>query len=86
MISGADHDDKVMASVAVWTNERGVPDGLVWDQRRFGSSDTPTLLESDYEFVAMHPSAVQPGWRLQGTDDDGRSMVFDVRYVASRCE
>lgn len=76
----------VMASVAVWTNERGVPEGLVWDQRRFRSTDTPTLLESDYEFIAMHPPAVHPGWRLQGTDDHGRSMIFDVRYISSRCE
>lgn len=48
----------VMASVAVRTNERGVPEGLIWEQARFGSTDTPTLLESDYEFVAMHPPAV----------------------------
>ncbi|HEX4400153.1 MAG TPA: hypothetical protein VHZ98_02375 [Galbitalea sp.] len=44
------------------------------------------MLESDYEFVAMHPPAVHPGWRLQGTDDQGQSRVFDVRYITSRCE
>ena len=76
----------VREAIAVWTDHEGVPKRIVWVGRRYRVSDTPTLLESDYDYVPMHPPTAHPGWRFQGTDESHDSLMFEARYVASRDE
>jgi hypothetical protein len=72
--------------VTVWTDGHGRPERLVVGGIRYRVSDTPTLLESAYDLAATHPLEVPPTWRFQGTDDGGRSMMFEARPIASRSE
>jgi hypothetical protein len=53
---------------------------------RFRVSDTPTVLESGYDLAATHPLNVPQAWRFQGTDENGRTLMFEVRPLASRSE
>ncbi len=70
----------VVEVIEVWTDARGIPERLVWQGHRYRVTDTPTLLEVDFDYAAMtHPPAVPPGWRFQATDEDGTARVFDVR-------
>jgi len=70
------------STVAVWTNENGVPERIVWHARRYRVSDQPTRLEPDFSLIT-HPIPID-GWRFQGTADDGTSRVFDVLFSAAR--
>lgn len=70
----------VHMAVAVWLDSIGKPQRLVWDGERYTVTDTPTPLESLFDDWTTHlPAGVQNGWRFQGTADDGRSRVFDIR-------
>jgi hypothetical protein len=72
--------------VTVWTDGRGRPERLVVGGARYRVSDTPTVLESDYDLAATHPLGVPQAWRFQGTDEDGRTLMFEVRPLVSRSE
>ena len=66
--------------VTVWfANER--PARVVYRGTRYRVSDTPTRLE-DEMFGMTHPLPIS-GWRFQGTDPDGRSLMFDIRDDAA---
>jgi hypothetical protein len=67
-----------LQEVAVWTTPRGVPQRLVWNGIRYRVTDTPTRLEPDYSALT-HPPPSLDGWRFQGSDDSGTTLVFDVR-------
>lgn len=73
-------------AVTMWVDARGRPERLVIGGTRYRVSDTPTVPESDYDLAATHPLDVPPAWRFQGTDDDGHSLMFEVRPLASRPE
>jgi hypothetical protein len=73
-------------AITVWTDTGGVPKRLVIGSTRYRVSDSPTVLESGYDLAATHPADVPPAWRFQGTDDDGHSLMFEVRPMASRTE
>jgi hypothetical protein len=75
----------VAGTVTVWTGARGIPERFVWEGTRFRVSDTPTPLDFDYAAITHLPD-MPLGWRFQGTDDDGRSRMFDVLYDDSRQE
>lgn len=52
-----------------------IPTRMVFAGRRWRVADTPTRLTSSM-LIEPHPEF--DGWRFQGTDDDGISLVFDV--------
>ncbi|MDH6181424.1 hypothetical protein M2152_001606 [Microbacteriaceae bacterium SG_E_30_P1] len=64
--------------LTIWF-EGSVPYGLVWEGRHYRVTDTPTRLE-DEVLGFTHPLDII-GWRFQGTDDDDRSRMFDVRQL-----
>jgi hypothetical protein len=70
------HHPSAGNQVTVWfANER--PARIVYRDIRYRVSDIPTRLED--EMIGMtHPLPIT-GWRFQGTDPDGRSLMFDVR-------
>jgi hypothetical protein len=68
-------------SVIVWTGKHGVPERFVWEGKRFRVSDTPTPLDFEIGLLTHMPS-VPTGWRLQGTDESGDSLVFDIGRFA----
>jgi hypothetical protein len=69
----------------VWTSADGVPERLVWNARRYWVTDRPTVLEVDLDYATMtHPPTMPPGWRLQATDEDGFSLMFDLRLAGER--
>jgi hypothetical protein len=72
-------------SVTVWTGAGGVPERFAWHGRRYRVSDTPTPLE-DLLGGLTHIPALPPGWRFQGTADDGDTRVFDVLFDDARQE
>lgn len=63
-------------SVAVWFGDDARPQRLVWAGRRYRVTDMPTPLDFEVPIIT-HPPLI-PGWRFQGTTDDGESHVFDV--------
>ena len=67
----------VSTSLTVWTSEHDVPDRFVWKGTRYRVTDTPTPLDFEIELLT-HIAAIPNGWRLQGTDEDGESVVFDL--------
>ena len=64
--------------LTIWF-EGGVPYGLVWEGRHYRVTDTPTHLEDEVSGLT-HPLDLV-GWRFQGTDDDDRSRMFDIRQI-----
>ena len=64
--------------LTIWF-EGGVPYGLVWEGRHYRVTDTPTHLKDEITGLT-HPLDLV-GWRLQGTDDDDRSRMFDIRQI-----
>lgn len=70
-------------AVAVWLDDRGVPERLVWNAERYRVSDEPTLVEVDWAAIT-HPPAVPPLWRFQGSSERGDTRVFDVRFDIQR--
>lgn len=71
-------------TVTVWLDAADRPKRLIWRGDRYQVTDIPTPRE-DLVMGLMHPPSVD-GWRFQGTGDDGRSLVFDVRLNLSRQE
>jgi hypothetical protein len=69
-------------AVTVWTSEHGVPERFVWEGERFRVTDTPTPLEFEIGLIT-HVSVVPIGWRLQGTDEHGESLMFDIGQFAA---
>ena len=64
------------AQIAVWmANE--APARIVYRGIRYRVTDTPTRLE-DEMFMMTHPMPIT-GWRFQGTDPHGQSLMFDIR-------
>lgn len=55
-----------------------IPARMVFAGRRWTVTDTPTRLRHSIWTAPREESAGLYGWRFQGTDDDGRSLVFDV--------
>ncbi len=69
------------AQIAVWlVNE--IPARAVHRGVRYRVTDTPTRLEDDMAALT-HPLPIT-GWRFQGTDPSGRSLMFDVRRDGER--
>jgi hypothetical protein len=72
----------VATSVTLWTNEQGVPERFVWEGERFRVTDTPTPVE--FEIGLLTHFTVGPiGWRLQGTNERGDSLMFDIGQFAA---
>jgi hypothetical protein len=62
--------------VALWfVND--VPARLVYADERYRVTDTPTRLEDENPEMAQRLNLT--GWRFQGTNEVGRSTMFDVR-------
>ena len=77
----------VRSPVAVWIDDDGKPSRLVWEGQRYRVSDEPTALADFLDERITHLPVVPPvGWRFQGTDDSGRSRVFDVRFDPARSQ
>ena len=55
-----------------------IPARMVFAGRRWTVTDTPTRLRHSIWTAPRGESAGLYGWRFQGIDDDGRSLVFDV--------
>lgn len=56
-----------------------IPTRMVYAGRRWRVTDTPTRLRhSNWTVPIDGAHSGLYGWRFQGTDDDGRSLVFDV--------
>ena len=50
--------------------------------KRFRVTDTPTPL--DFEIgLLTHFTVIPVGWRIQGTDESGDSLVFDIGQFAA---
>ena len=63
--------------VTVWM-EDDIPVRMFYAGRRWRVSDTPTRLRESIWASSVQPSGGLYGWRFQGTDDAGESLVFDV--------
>jgi hypothetical protein len=55
-----------------------IPSRMVFAGRRWRVSDTPTRLRHSIWTASPDQNHGLYGWRFQGTDDDGLSLVFDV--------
>ena len=55
-----------------------IPSRMVFAGRRWRVSDTPTRLRHSIWSASPDKHHGLYGWRFQGTDDDGQSLVFDV--------
>lgn len=55
-----------------------IPARMMYAGRRWRVSDTPTRLRDSIWSAPQEGHHGLYGWRFQGTDDDGYSMVFDV--------
>lgn len=73
--------------VRVDSSDNGQPILLVWRDRRYRVSDTPTTLVGTSDWwspLAPHSYGIGhaplsiAGWRFQATADNGESHVFDV--------
>jgi hypothetical protein len=67
-------------TVTVWVNSGGVPERAVWEGVQYRVTDTPTPLDVDINFVT-HVPFLPKGWRFQGTNEQGESLIFDVVSV-----
>ena len=65
------------AQIAVWW-ANGAPARIVFRGVWYRVTDTPTRLEDEAVFFVTHPLPVV-GWRFQGTDPQGQSLMFDIR-------
>lgn len=55
-----------------------MPSRMVFAGRRWRVTDTPTLLRPSAWSAQVDGHTGLNGWRFQGTNDDGLSLVFDV--------
>ncbi|TXK12327.1 hypothetical protein [Microbacterium hatanonis] len=60
-------------TLTIWMTD-DIPVRMIYGQRRWRVSDTPTPLETRDGCVSSEPR----GWRFQATDEEGFSLVFDV--------
>jgi len=56
----------------------GVPARMVYAGKRWRITDTPTRLRHSVWEAPRASSLGLYGWRFQGTDEDGLSLIFDV--------
>ena len=66
--------------VTLWMQD-DVPMRMFYAGRRWRVSDTPTRLREPIWSSPTQHSRGLYGWRFQGTDDTGESLVFDVHRV-----
>ncbi|MDR6868431.1 hypothetical protein J2Y69_003047 [Microbacterium resistens] len=63
--------------VTLWmVNE--TPARMIYAGRRWRVTDTPTRLRESIWAAPLQPHRGLYGWRFQGTDEAGESLVFDV--------
>ena len=55
-----------------------MPSRMVFAGRRWRVTDTPTRLRHSIWSAAEEQHAGLYGWRFQGTNEEGQSLVFDV--------
>lgn len=55
-----------------------VPARMIYAGHRWRVTDTPTRIRHSIWTAPMEPHTGLYGWRFQGTDESGRSFVFDV--------
>lgn len=55
-----------------------IPVRMLFAGRRWTVTDTPTRLRHSIWGASLEEKIGPYGWRFQGTDDDGRSLIFDV--------
>ena len=55
-----------------------IPSRMVFGGHRWRVSDTPTRLRDSIWSTRQESHRGLYGWRFQGTNEDGHSMVFDV--------
>jgi hypothetical protein len=67
----------VDGAMTVLTNSLGVPERFVWHGTRYKVTDTPTPLDFNVDAVT-HLPFTPTGWRFQGTDEERKSLIFDV--------
>jgi hypothetical protein len=67
----------VADDAAVTMNDHGLPESLSWNGDRYRVTDTPTPLDFDLDAVT-HLSKIPTGWRFQGTNRAGQTLIFDV--------
>ena len=65
-------------AVVVELDNEHAPTAVHWRGLRYVVTDDPTLLEDLLAPAVMHPPTIV-GWRVQGTNTAGESLVFDVR-------
>ncbi len=63
--------------MALWMVD-DVPARMVYAAKRWRITDTPTRLRHSVWTAPRESSLGLYGWRFQGTDEDGLSLVFDV--------
>lgn len=63
--------------VTLWLAD-DMPARMVYAGQRWSVTDMPTLLRHSNWTAAQGSNAGLYGWRFQGTNDDGRLLVFDV--------
>lgn len=54
------------------------PTRMVYAGQRWRITDTPTRIRESIWAAPLEPHAGLYGWRFQGTNDNGDSLVFDV--------
>lgn len=65
-------------TATIWMSN-DIPERMVYAGRRWRITDMPTRLRhSNWSVVPGEAHSGLYGWRFQGTDDDGLSLVFDV--------
>ena len=70
-------DVAIEHDVMLWMEE-DVPVRMFYGGRRWRVSDTPTRLRESIWSISVHSPRGLYGWRFQGTDQAGESLVFDV--------
>lgn len=57
---------------------KDIPVRMIYGGKRWRVTDTPTRLRHSIWTAPLEASHGLYGWRFQGTDDEGTSLVFDV--------
>lgn len=69
--------------VTLWMVD-DVPARMVYAGKRWRVTDTPTRLRLSIWTVPRESNTGLYGWRSQGTDEEGLSLVFDVYKAEDR--
>ncbi len=70
-------DVAIEHDVTLWMQD-DIPVRMFYASRRWRVSDTPTRLRESIWSSPTQQSRGLYGWRFQGTDDTGESLVFDM--------